>query len=93
MQTDPNWSNFLFNKATDQVSTASRTRRVAPNPRSRSQIELIDFGATRAYSQEFIDRFLALLIAAVDEDREACLKYSHELGYLIGGEHEVRRRS
>ena len=31
MQTDPNWSNFLFNKATDQVSHTSRTLRVAPD--------------------------------------------------------------
>ncbi|KAI5475015.1 hypothetical protein MNV49_002107 [Pseudohyphozyma bogoriensis] len=70
MQTDPNWSNFLYNKDT-------------------KQIELIDFGATRGYTQEFIDKFFGLLIAAVEDDKEACLKYSLALGYLTGEENQV----
>ena len=45
MQTDPNWTNFLWNR---------RTRKV----------ELVDFGATREYSKEFIDGWLRLLSAA-----------------------------
>ena len=70
MQTDPNWTNFLWN---------TRTRRV----------ELVDFGATREYSKEFIDGWLRLLSAAVDEDRDACVEWSRKLGYLTGEENEV----
>ncbi|CCO33655.1 putative serine/threonine-protein kinase COQ8,mitochondrial [Rhizoctonia solani AG-1 IB] len=67
MQTDPNWSNFLYNPRTNQV-------------------ELIDFGASREYSKEFMDDWFELLSAAVREDREACVEYSLKLGYLTGGE-------
>ncbi|KAI0041678.1 ABC1-domain-containing protein [Auriscalpium vulgare] len=70
MQTDPNWTNFLWN-----VSTR--------------QIELVDFGATRAYSHEFIDNWLRLLQAAASSDREACREWSLKLGYLTGEESEL----
>ncbi|THH05684.1 hypothetical protein EW145_g4624 [Phellinidium pouzarii] len=70
MQTDPNWSNFLWNEPT-------------------GQIELIDFGATRSYSKEFMDRWMHLLQAAVAEDREKCVHWSLELGYLTGAETET----
>ncbi|KAF8607399.1 ABC1-domain-containing protein [Ceratobasidium sp. AG-I] len=69
MQTDPNWSNFLYNPKTDQL-------------------ELIDFGASREYSKEFMDNWYMLLSAAVAEDREACVEYSLKLGYLTGKENE-----
>ncbi|OCB88882.1 ABC1-domain-containing protein [Sanghuangporus baumii] len=67
MQTDPNWSNFLWNE-------------------QRRQIELIDFGATRSYSKEFIDKWMRILQAAVAEDYDACVHWSLELGYIKGGE-------
>ncbi|CAE7182653.1 unnamed protein product [Rhizoctonia solani] len=67
MQTDPNWSNFLYNPRTDQL-------------------ELIDFGASREYSKEFMDDWFELLSAAVREDRDACVEYSLKLGYLTGEE-------
>ncbi|EPQ56068.1 hypothetical protein GLOTRDRAFT_41127, partial [Gloeophyllum trabeum ATCC 11539] len=70
MQTDPNWTNFLWN---------ARTR----------QVELVDFGATREYSKEFMDNWLHLLQAAASEDREACIDWSLKLGYLTGEENEV----
>ncbi|KAG8908225.1 hypothetical protein FRB99_008290 [Tulasnella sp. 403] len=70
MQTDPNWSNFLYNR---------RTR----------QLELVDFGASREYSKEFIDKWYLLLKAAVEGDRAAGLEQSLALGYLIGGENET----
>jgi len=71
MQTDPNWTNFLWNSKTHQI-------------------ELVDFGATREYSQEFMDNWLRLLQAAAAGDREACVKWSVKLGYLTGEENEVR---
>jgi len=70
MQTDPNWTNFLWN---------SKTR----------QIELVDFGATREYSKEFMDSWLRLLQAGVAGDRAACLQWSLKLGYLTGDENET----
>ncbi|CDO75244.1 hypothetical protein BN946_scf184633.g3 [Trametes cinnabarina] len=70
MQTDPNWTNFLW------------------NPRTR-KVELVDFGATREYSKEFIDNWLHLLSAAVSEDRDACIQWSLKLGYLTGQENEI----
>ncbi|KAF7975963.1 hypothetical protein HWV62_8096 [Athelia sp. TMB] len=70
MQTDPNWTNFLW------------------NPQTR-QIELVDFGATREYSKEFIDNWLHLLQAGAAGDRDACIEWSLKLGYLTGEENEV----
>ncbi|KAJ6476371.1 ABC1-domain-containing protein [Mycena sanguinolenta] len=70
MQTDPNWSNFLWN---------AHTRRV----------ELVDFGATRAYDKAFIDDWLRLLQAAALEDRAACIEWSLKLGYLTGEESQL----
>ncbi|PCH42965.1 ABC1-domain-containing protein [Wolfiporia cocos MD-104 SS10] len=70
MQTDPNWTNFLWN---------GRTRK----------IELVDFGATREYSKEFMDNWLHLLQAAASDDRDACIHWSLKLGYLTGEENEV----
>jgi len=53
MQTDPNWSNFLFGNINN-------------NPR----LILLDFGATRAYSTQFIDKYMRILKAAFNNNRE-----------------------
>jgi aarF domain-containing kinase len=71
MQTDPNWTNFLWNPTTRQV-------------------ELVDFGATRTYSKEFMDGWFSLLRAASVDDRDACVEWSLKLGYLTGEENQVR---
>jgi aarF domain-containing kinase len=67
MQTDPNFSNFLWD---------ARAR----------EVQLVDFGAARAYPRAFIDAWLRLLQAAVsasgEEDVQACVAASRELGYL-----------
>ena len=91
MQTDPNWSNFLWNPKTRLVGTLFV---LSPFFLSRahhdlSQVELVDFGATRSYSSAFIDNWLRLLLAAVQQDREGCLRWSLKLGYLTGGENDV----
>ncbi|CEL01656.1 Putative Molecular chaperone (ABC1) [Aspergillus calidoustus] len=67
MQTDPNWTNFLYNAAT-------------------SRLELLDFGATRAYPSQFIDKYVATLRAASRSDRDTCHTLSIDLGYLTGHE-------
>ncbi|KAK4127493.1 ABC1-domain-containing protein [Parathielavia appendiculata] len=69
MQTDPNWTNFLYNAAT-------------------GKLELLDFGASREYPDDFITRYVALLEAASQSDREGVRRLSEELGYLTG--HESR---
>ena len=53
------------------------------------QIELVDFGATRTYSKEFMDKWLSLLQSAAASDREACIDWSLKLGYLTGEENQV----
>ncbi|KAL3102126.1 hypothetical protein niasHS_003535 [Heterodera schachtii] len=71
MQTDPNWSNFLF----------------APNPSmDRYQLVLLDFGSTRSFSKTFIDKYMRILKAAYAADREEMLKWSREIGFLTGYE-------
>ena len=69
MQTDPNWTNFLYNAATNKL-------------------ELLDFGASRAYPDEFITLYVQLLQAASRTDHEAVRDLSQKLGYLTG--HESR---
>ncbi|KAF9028906.1 ABC1-domain-containing protein [Hymenopellis radicata] len=65
MQTDPNWTNFLWD---------SRSRRIG----------LVDFGATREYSKEFMDGWLNLLKAAASDNWQACVDWSLKVGYLTG---------
>ncbi|XBW34671.1 hypothetical protein QEN19_000238 [Hanseniaspora menglaensis] len=48
------------------------------------KIELIDFGATREFSSEFINNYRFLLTAATVNDREMCHEYSKKSGYLLG---------
>ncbi|KAF9694967.1 hypothetical protein EKO04_007000 [Ascochyta lentis] len=67
MQTDPNWTNFLFNA-------------------KANKIELLDFGASREYPDEFVEPYINVLIAASKEDRTAIRDLSLELGYLTGDE-------
>jgi aarF domain-containing kinase len=74
MQTDPNWSNFLYNELT-------------------GKLELIDFGATREYSKEFMDDFLRMLRAAISGDRSECVHWSEKIGYLTGEEKETMRNA
>lgn len=67
MQTDPNWTNFLYNA-------------------ERDRLELLDFGASREYPDEFIARYVELLEASSRSDRARVKELSEELGYLTGHE-------
>ncbi|GAB1314904.1 hypothetical protein MFIFM68171_05114 [Madurella fahalii] len=67
MQTDPNWTNFLYNA-------------------SRDRLELLDFGASREYPDEFVTLYVRLLEAASRSDRAQVKALSEELGYLTGHE-------
>lgn len=67
MQTDPNWTNFLYN---------------AP----KNKLELLDFGASREFSENFMTLYTKNLSAASKDDRGACRDLSIQLGYLTGYE-------
>ena len=67
MQTDPNWTNFLYNP-------------------EKQKIELLDFGASRDYPDEFVEPYINVLIAASKDDRNAIRDLSIKLGYLTGSE-------
>ncbi|UOH82312.1 hypothetical protein LQV05_005009 [Cryptococcus neoformans] len=77
MQTDPNWANFLFSPSSPSAS-----------PSSSPQIQLIDFGASREYTKEFMDGWYRLLKSALEGDRERMHVESLNLGYLTGEEND-----
>ncbi|BGP35213.1 hypothetical protein JCM10296v2_007045 [Rhodotorula toruloides] len=79
MQTDPNWSNFLYNPRTRKAATT-------PDILDMPQLELVDFGATREYSADFMRVYGDLLDAAIAENRDEAIQLSQELGYLTGEE-------
>lgn len=74
MQTDPNWANFLFSPP--------------PSSSSSPHIQLIDFGASREYTKQFIDGWYRLLNSALKGDRERMQLESLHLGYLTGEEND-----
>ncbi|KAI8714251.1 ABC1 domain-containing protein [Fusarium sp. LHS14.1] len=65
MQTDPNWTNFLYNADLEKL-------------------ELLDFGASREYPEEFVTQYVQLLAAASRSDKAAVKDLSEKLGYLTG---------
>lgn len=67
MQTDPNWSNFLFDQ-------------------NRRQLVLLDFGATRFYTDTFIDNYRNVIRAAIRKDAAGVLNLSRTMGFLTGYE-------
>ncbi|ODQ65946.1 ABC1-domain-containing protein [Nadsonia fulvescens var. elongata DSM 6958] len=48
------------------------------------KIELLDFGASRSFSDEFVKNYLNALRAGVRNDRINCERFSRTLGYLTG---------
>ena len=73
MQTDPNWTNFLYNRSAD-------------GPNGMGKLELLDFGASREFPTAFIDPYVRILIAASVADRATIQRLSVTLGYLTGFE-------
>ncbi|CAG8672236.1 6403_t:CDS:2, partial [Ambispora leptoticha] len=56
-------------------------------------IELLDFGASRDFGEQFINLYREALKAAVKQDYEGCIYYSEQLGFLTGLETEVMKRA
>lgn len=53
------------------------------------KLGLIDFGASREYTKEFMDGWYRLLTSALKGDRATMKAESENLGYLTGEENEV----
>lgn len=53
---------------------------------------LIDFGASREYTKEFMDGWYRLIKSALEGDRVTMKTESEKLGYLTGDENEVSER-
>lgn len=51
---------------------------------STGKIELLDFGAARDFSDDFVEDYVDVLRAAVNKDRETVRELSVKLGFLTG---------
>jgi len=60
MQTDPNWTNFLYDEASDTIG-------------------LVDFGATKDFTEEFSSGYLSLLYGCVTNNKEQIISASLKL--------------
>jgi len=54
-----------------------------------NRINLLDFGACRNFPDKFINDYIETIAAATRKDRDACLKYSRQLGFLTGEETQI----
>lgn len=61
--------------------------------KSCHRINLVDFGAARAYPKSFVDGYMHLVWAAANRDRDTILRVSREMGFLTGDESEDMTRA
>jgi aarF domain-containing kinase len=54
-----------------------------------NKINLIDFGASRSFSKDFVDKYTRILHAASKNDSKEILKWSREAKFLTGYESKV----
>lgn len=57
-----------------------------------NRIGLIDFGASREYTTEFMDGWYALLASTLKGDKGRMKEESEKIGYLTGEEDPVSRK-
>jgi len=62
------------------------------NPATR-QIVLLDFGASREYSKEFVDKYIKVIQGAAEGDHKQVLDYSVQLGFLTGYESKAMQEA
>lgn len=53
------------------------------------KVILLDFGATREYSKEFMDQYIEIIKAASEGNRDAILRMSKEMKFLTGYESKI----
>lgn len=56
-------------------------------------INLLDFGATREYSKEFVDKYMKVIHSAALQDREGVRRASIEIGFLTGYESKIMEKA
>ena len=56
-------------------------------------IHLLDFGAAREYSKEFVDLYFMLIKGAADQDYDMILDYSKKIGFLTGFESKIMEKA
>ncbi|XP_013135160.1 PREDICTED: aarF domain-containing protein kinase 4-like isoform X1 [Papilio polytes] len=57
------------------------------------QVILLDFGATREYSKEFMDQYIEIIKAASECDRATILRMSRDMKFLTGYESKIMEES
>lgn len=57
------------------------------------QTGLIDFGAAREYSKDFVDGYLRIVWASANKDESTLMEQSHRMGFLTGDENEQMQRA
>ncbi|CAB3226469.1 unnamed protein product [Arctia plantaginis] len=62
------------------------------NPATK-QVILLDFGATRVYSKEFMDTYIEIIHAASCGDRDAILRMSRDMKFLTGYESKIMEQT
>ena len=60
---------------------------------STRRIALIDFGATREYSKDFVDGYIRIVWAAANRDEETLMAQSYRMGFLTGQENDEMKRA
>ena len=55
-------------------------------------MNLIDFGATREFSKDFMDKYVRILKTAQTGDLKECAHWSTEIGFLTGEETKARQQ-
>ncbi|CAD51273.1 ABC1 family [Plasmodium falciparum NF54] len=59
----------------------------------KDKLCLIDFGATRSYKNEFVDQYLRLVKASIEEDQSKIYHYSFMLNFFNGQENQEMKTS
>jgi aarF domain-containing kinase len=76
MQTDPNWSNFLYQESTGKVILLDF-------------VPLFNQGATREFDRSFTDKYMRLLHAGSVGNEKDAIEWSVKLGFLTGYESQA----
>lgn len=92
MQTDPNFANFLYDAGPATAAAAAGGGDAAGGPpASDGVLNLIDFGAARAFAHPFVANYLRLIQACAAREADAILHWSEALGFLTGDESRTMR--
>lgn len=72
----------IFEWGVVQTDPHSGNYRIRINPQGHDQLILLDFGATRAYNNEFLAPYRRMVKGALFNDRETFFKAAYELRFI-----------